>query len=143
VGFGRTAHPARRDAEGEFTSDVFDGAFAVIDYGDGLVARVSNDSTTSMNTATLALHADEISVVANGDYLIDMRLFSVEPDEQSEFELSPSPYARFASVAPNLPPFLSLLDDYVKRIENGGGNAPTFAEAIATQRVLAAIGYEV
>jgi predicted dehydrogenase len=141
AGFGRTAHPLRRDADGEFASDVYDGAFAVIDYGDGLVARVTNDSTTSMSTATIALHADTISVVANGDYLIDMRLFSIEPDEQSEFELSPSPYAKFASVAPHIPPFLSLLDDFAKRIATGGGNAPTFEDGLATQRVLGAIGY--
>jgi predicted dehydrogenase len=142
AGFGRTAHPLRRDAAGEFPSDVFDGAFALIDYGDGLVARVANDSTTSLTTATIALHADAISLVANGDYLIDMRLFSVEPDEQSEFELSPSPYAKFSSVAPNVPPFLSLLDDFAARIATGGGHAPTFGDGLATQRVLAAIGYE-
>jgi predicted dehydrogenase len=94
-----------------------------------------------MKQATLALHTESISVVASGDYLIDMRLFSVEPDEQSEFELSPSPYAKFSSVAPNVPPFLSLLDDFAKRIADGRGNAPTFADGLATQRVLAAIGY--
>jgi len=141
-GFGRTAHPQRRDADGEFSSDVFDGVFAVLDYGDGLVARVTADSTTSMNQATIALHAEEISVVANGEFLIDMRLFSIEPDEQSEFELSPSPYAKYASVAGNLPPFLSLLDDFARRIESGGGDAPTFTDGLATQRVLAALGYD-
>ena len=142
VGFGRTANTERRDAEGTFSSDVFDGTFALLDYGAGLVARVTADATTSMNQCTLALHAESITVVANGEFLIDMRLFSVEPDEQSEFELSPAPYATYASVAPNLPPFLALLDDFAVRIANGGGSAPTFAEGLATQRVLAAIGYE-
>jgi predicted dehydrogenase len=142
AGFGRTAHPDRHDARGPFTSDVFDGAFALLDYGEGLVARVTADGTTSMNQCTLALHAERISVVANGEFLIEMRLFSVEPDEQSEFELAPSPYATYASVAPNLPPFLSLLDDFAVRIATGGGSAPTFAEGLATQRVLAAIGYD-
>jgi predicted dehydrogenase len=142
VGFGRTVHSLRHDAQGEFSSDVFDGAFILLEYGARLTARITNDSTTSMNQCTLALHAEDISVVANGEALIDMRLFSVEPDEQSEFELSPSPYAKYSSVGPNIPPFLSLLDDFAKRIADGGGNAPTFAEALATQRVLAAIGYE-
>jgi predicted dehydrogenase len=141
-GFGRTAHTVRRDADGEFPSDVFDGAFALLDYGAGLVARITADSTTSMNQATIALHAEEISVVATGDFLIDMQLFSVEPDEQSEFTLAPSPNAKYASIAPNLPPFLALLDDFALRIKTGGGNAPTFADGLATQRVLAAIGYE-
>jgi predicted dehydrogenase len=142
VGYGRTVHPLRHDEQGEFSSDVFDGAFALLEYGARLTARITADSTTSMNQCTIALHAEDISVVANGEFLVDMRLFSVEPDEQSEFELSPSPYAKFASVAPNIPPFLSLLDDFAQRIANGGGSAPTFAEALATQRVLAAIGYE-
>jgi predicted dehydrogenase len=141
-GFGRTAHPLRHDAQGEFISDVFDGVFAFIDYGDGLLARITADSTTSMNQCTLALHAEDISVVANGEFLVDMRLFSVEPDEQSEFELSPLPHASSAAIAGNLPPFLALLDDFAKRIAGGGGNAPTFADGLATQRVLAAVGYE-
>jgi predicted dehydrogenase len=142
AGFGRTAHPIRTDDEGEFASDVFDGAFALLDYGAGLVARVTADSTTSMNQTTIALHTETSSIVASGENIIDMRLFSVEPDEQSEFELAPSAYARYASVAPNLPPFLSLLDDYAERIASGGGNAPTFTDGLAVQRILAQIGYE-
>jgi predicted dehydrogenase len=141
-GFGRTAHPLRRDAEGEFSSDVFDGAFVLLDYGDGLAARITADSTTSMNQTTLALHAEDISVVASGEFLIDMRLFSVEPDEQSEFALAPLPDAKYASVAANIPPFLELLDDFARRIATGGGGAPTFEDGLATQRVLAAVGYE-
>ncbi len=140
-GFGRTANPTRSDADGEFSSDVFDGVFALLDYGDGLIARVTVDGTTSMNQATIGLHAEDISVVANGEFLIDMRMFSVEPDEQSELELSASPYAKYSSVAPNLPPFLSLLDDFAQRIETGGGHAPSFAESLETQRVLAALGF--
>ena len=140
-GLGRTAHPERVDSDGTFASDVFDGVFALLDYGAGLVARVTVDSTTSMNQATIALHAEDVSVVAHGEFLIDMRLFSIEPDEQSEFALSASPYAKFSSVAPNLPPFLALLDDFAQRIATGGGAAPTFAEGLETQRVLGAIGY--
>jgi predicted dehydrogenase len=140
-GFGRTANPHRVDAEGAYESDVFDGVFALLDYGDGLIARVTVDGTTSMNQSTIALHAEDISVVANGEFLIDMRMFSIEPDEQSEFELSALSYAKFASVAPNLPPFLALLDDYAQRIATGGGKAPTFSDGLEIQRVLEALGY--
>ncbi len=140
-GLGRTAFADRQDADGAFSSDVFDGVFALIDYGAGLVARITADSTTSMNQTTIGLHGGDMSVVASGEFLIDMRLYSVEPDEQSEFELSPLRYAKYASVAPNLPPFLALLDDFAERIATGGGNAPTFADGLAVQRVLEAIGY--
>ena len=142
TGFGRTAHPLRHDADGAFPSDVFDGIFVLLDYGDGLISRITADSTTSMNQCTLALHAESISVVANGDFLVEMRLFSVEPDDQSEFDLTPLPHAKYSSIAPNVPPFLALLDDFAERIATGGGNAPTFADGLAVQRVLAAIGYE-
>jgi predicted dehydrogenase len=142
AGFGRTVHAQRRDAAGEFTSDVFDGVFAVLDYGGGLAARITADSTTTMNQCSIALHTEDISVVATGESLVDMRLFSVEPEEQSEFELAALPYSKYASVAPNVPPFMTLLDDYARRIATGDGNAPTFADGLAAQRILAAIGYE-
>jgi len=141
IGFSRTAVPLRTDDAGTFENTAADGVFALLDYGDGLVARVSVDATLSMNQATIGLHAEPRTAVASGEWLTTMRLFSVEPDEQSELELRPSPYAKFASIHANVPPFLSLLDDFAKRIETGGGNAPTFAEGLATQRVLLACGY--
>jgi predicted dehydrogenase len=141
IGFSRTAVPKRTDDGGTFESSVADGVFAVLDYGDGLVSRISVDATLSMNQATIGLHAESRTAVASGDWLTTMSLFAIEPDEQSELELRPSPYAKFASIHANVPPFLSLLDDFAQRIENGGGNAPTFAEGLATQRVLLACGY--
>jgi predicted dehydrogenase len=141
-GFGRTVHAQRTHDGAAFTSDVFDGAFAVLDYGAGLAARITADSTTSMNQSTLALHAEDISVVATGEFLIDMRLFAVDPDEQSELELGPLEYAKYASLAPNVPPFMALLDDFARHIRTGTSAVPTFADGLATQRVLAAIGYE-
>jgi len=141
AGFSRTAIPQRTDDAGSFENTAADGVFAVLDYGGGLVARVSVDATLSLNQATLGLHAEHRTAVASGEWLTTMRLYSVEPDESSELELRPSPYARFASVHANIPPFLSLLDDFATRIEGGGGTAPTFAEGLATQRVLQACGY--
>ena len=140
-GLSRTANPTRTDEQGTFLSDVADGAFAVLDYGDGVVARVTADSTLSLNQATIALHTERRTAVASGEFLLDMRLYLVEPDEQSELELAPSPYAKYASIALNVPPFLSLLDDFAERIRGGTSGAPTFEEGLQTQRVLAAIGY--
>ena len=140
-GFSRTANPQRHDAAGAFESDVADGCFALLDYGAGLIARVTVDGTTSLDQTTIALHAEHRTAVCSGAWLTDMQLFSVEPDEQSELELAPSPYAKYSTIAPNVPPFISLLDDFSKRIATGGGAAPTFEEALVTQRVLAAIGY--
>jgi predicted dehydrogenase len=140
-GFGRTVHAQRTHAGGTFTSDVFDGVFAVLDYGDGLAARITADSTTSMNQCTLALHAEDISVVASGEFLIDMRLFAIDPDEQSELELAPLAYAKFASLAPNVPAFMALLDDFARQIGTGTSSVPTFGDGLATQRVLATLGY--
>jgi predicted dehydrogenase len=139
-GLSRTANPNRTDSQGAFTSDVADGTFAVLDYGDGLIARVTAEATVSINQATFALHSEARTAVASGESF-DMRMYMVEPDEQSELELAASPYAKYASAHPNLPPFLSLLDDFSATIATGKGTLPTFDEAVATQRVLAAIGY--
>jgi len=141
IGFSRTAIPERTDDDGTFPSTVADGIFAVLDYGDGLVSRISVDATLSMNQATIGLHAEGRTAVASGEWLTTMNLFAVEPDEQSELELRPSPYAKYASIHANVPAFISLLDDFAKRIETGAGNAPTFADGLATQRVLLACGY--
>jgi len=51
------------------------------------------------------------------------------------------PYAKHAAIVPNLPWFLSLLDDFALRIDTGGGHAPTFADGLEVQRQLEAIGY--
>ena len=70
-----------------------------------------------------------------------MRLFSVDEDETSELDVKPSPYARFSSVDRHVPFIMELLDEFVKQIETGSSAVPTFAEAVATQRVLASIGF--
>lgn len=141
TGLSRTANPKRTDSQGEFTSDVADGTFALLDYGNGLIARVTAEATVSVNQATFALHSETRTTVASGEFLLDMRMYMIEPEEQSELELAPSPYAKYVSVHPNLPPFLSLLDDYAAQIRTGTSGAPTFEDALQTQRVLAATGY--
>jgi predicted dehydrogenase len=51
-------------------------------------------------------------------------------------------YAKYANVFYSIPHFMALLDDFAERIATGGGNCPTFADGLAAQRVLHAIGYE-
>ena len=140
-GLLRTANPRRTDAEGTFESTVADGAFAYADYGDGLVARVSNDSTTVVDSTTVTVHGERRSGIANGTFFHDLRLFTMAPDEQDELELKESPYAKHAVVHGNLPMFLPLLDAFAAAIDLGTPGVPTFADGLVAQRSLEAIGY--
>lgn len=141
TGYLRTANPQRKDAQGTFTSTVDDGCWALIDYGDGLLARVSVDATTPVESFTLAAHGENRTAVASGTDFDDMRLFSVDEDETNELDVKPSPYARFASVDRHVPFIMELLDEFANQIRTGTSAVPTFADALATQRVLASIGY--
>lgn len=141
TGYLRTANPQRRDAQGIFTSTVDDGCWALVDYGDGLVARLSVDATAAVHSFTLAAHAENRTAVASGTGFDDMRLFSVDDEETSELDVKPSPYARYASVDKHVPFIMELLDEFVKQIRTGSSAVPTFAEAVQTQRVLASVGY--
>jgi predicted dehydrogenase len=141
VGFLRTANPERRDAKGPFTTDVDDGAFALFDYGDGVVGRLSVDATIAVDSFTLAAHAENRTAVASGPNAVEQHLFSVDENETAELQCKPSPYARFASVGANVPLLMELYDAFVTQIETGSSTLPTFAEAVETQRALAAIGY--
>lgn len=143
-GFLRTANPLRRDDAGAFTSDVADGCFALLDYGDGLIGRLTVDHTTVIEQTTLAIHGENRTAVASGPFFVDMSLFIVEAEESDEFQLAVSPYEKFGVVHGNLPPFLSLLDAFADRIANpeGGEFLPSFHDGLAAQRTLAALGFE-
>lgn len=141
AGFCRTANPQREDAAGSFTSDVADGMFALIDFGEGLVARISLDATTVLRSATLAVHGEERTAVAAGESLLLETMFTVDEDETSELQLAASPYAKFGAAHPNLPPFLSLLDQFAAAIEGKPNTLPTFEDGLVVQRVLAELGY--
>lgn len=141
VGMLRTANPKRTDARGEFTSNVDDGAFALLDYGDGVIGRLSSDVTTTVESFTIAVHAENRTAVASGANIAEMRLFSIEGDETDELDCKASPYAKFQSINPNVPLLMELYDEWVKQIETGVSALPTFEEALATQRVLASVGY--
>jgi predicted dehydrogenase len=141
TGYLRTANPQRKDSQGTFTSTVDDGCWALLDYGDGLVARVSVDATTPVESFTLAAHGENRTAVASGTDFDDMRLFSVDEEETNELDVKPSPYARFAPVDRHVPFIMELLDEFVKQIRTGNSAVPTFEEAVITQQVLASIGY--
>jgi len=142
TGMLRTANPSRTDAAGTFAIDVDDGAFALLDYGDGLIGRLTVDGTARVSQFTLAVHAENRTAVASGTGMQDMRLFSVDEEETNELDCKPSPYARFAAVHDHVPLLMELYDAWIAKIETGTSPLlPTFAEAVETQRVLAAIGY--
>ena len=140
-GFLRTANRTRRDDTGEFVSAVDDGCFALLDYGDGLVARLTTDATEIVESFTFAVHAENRTAVASGPNAMDNTLYSIDADETNELQCKPSPYARFASVLANVPYLMELYDEFVKQIETGESALPTFQDGLETQRVLAAIGY--
>ncbi|MGA8534339.1 MAG: Gfo/Idh/MocA family oxidoreductase [Candidatus Tumulicola sp.] len=142
TGIVRTANLQRRDDAGEFASGVDDGAFALLDYGDGLVARLTADATTSVDSYTCAVHGEDRTAVASGPSIIDVTLYTIDADETNELQCKPSPYAAFASINDNVPLLMELYDEFVKKIEGKDASLPTFEEALATQRVLESIGYD-
>lgn len=140
-GFLRTANPERIAPDGErFTSSAADGAFAYVDYGDGLVARCANDSTTVVESTTVAAHGETRSAVANGTFFHDLSVFAIAEDEQDELQIAPSPYAKHEAVHGNLPFFLPLLDAFAERIDLGTPGVPSFGDGLTVQRQLNAIG---
>lgn len=142
TGYLRTANPQRHDKDGNgFTSTVDDGAFALLDYGDGLIARLTVDGTAAVDSLTIAVHAENRTAVASGSDLWAMRLFSVDEEETSELDCKTSPYEKFRAIDQHVPLIMQLLDEFVKQIETGTSTVPTFAEAASTQRVLESIGF--
>jgi predicted dehydrogenase len=143
AGFIRTANPQRMAPDGStYTMTSSDGCFAVAQLAGGIAARMTVDGTLSINQVTIAAHAEGRTAVASGAGLGEGTLFVIEGDESSEYELAPMKYAKYVNVASSVPHFMALLDDFAIRIATGGGNAPTFADGLAAQRVLSAIGYE-
>lgn len=143
-GFLRTANPLRNAPDGStYPSNVSDGCYALAELGGGAVARMTIDGTMSMDQSTVAVHGEGRTAVATGGALTDLSLIVVDGDDSSEYELKPMRYAKYANIFYSIPHFMALLDDFVVRIETGGGNCPTFADGLAAQRILSTIGYEV
>lgn len=142
MGFRRTANPARNDENGGFTSTVDDGAFAVVEYGGGLAARLAVDATTAVESYTCAVHGEKRTAVASGPNILELTLYTVDAQTTDELECKPSPYARFASINANVPPLMELYDEFAKALDGASNALPSFEESLRTQEVLAAIGYE-
>jgi hypothetical protein len=143
LGFHRRANTERLDEDGSFQSDVDDAGFALIEYADGLVARVTADATTAVESYTCAVHGEKRTAVASGPWILDLSLYAVDSDRTEELQCKPSPYAPFEGISPDVPPLMELYDEFVKKIEGEPNALPSFEEALRTQEVLAAIGYEV
>ncbi len=141
VGLSRTANVERTHEGSRFTSEVDDGAFALIDYGEGLVARVTVDGTRAVEAATLAAHGELQTAVVSGESMLGGAMYVADTDETSELTLKPEAYATLAGVHPNVPAFVALLDEFAKALEGKPADIATFADGVATQRVLEAVGY--
>ncbi|MGH7756122.1 MAG: Gfo/Idh/MocA family protein, partial [Vulcanimicrobiaceae bacterium] len=141
TGIERTANPQRSAGGESFSSDVADGAFAILDFGEGLVARLGADGTRVVESALVAVHGEMRTAVTSGPRITAMRTFTVDEDETSELEIKPSAHANLAAAHPNLPAFVDLLDQFVRALDGEPAEIPTFADGVATQRALAAIGY--
>jgi predicted dehydrogenase len=143
-GFERTANPTRRSGNGTFSSNVADGAFALLDFGDGLVARLSTDATRPVESATIAIHGETRTVVAAGPNPTQATTYTIDDEETAELELRASPHAKL-SAAPgaqrNLPAFVDLLDRFADALDGKPAELPTFDDGLLTQEVLAKIGY--
>jgi len=140
-GLRRTANAQREDDRGPFQSTVDDGAFALVDYGNGFVARLTADGTTAVDSYTCALHGEQRTAVASGPTLTELALYTVDAGQTDELTCKPSPYSAFETLGANVPLLMELYDELVKSIEGKANALPSFEEALATQKALAAVGY--
>jgi predicted dehydrogenase len=141
TGFMRTANPQRHYKGETFTTEIGDGVFALLDYGDGLVGRITCDCTVAHSSHLLAVHGEKATAVASGPSIPQTTTFVVDENETSELELRPSPYAKFSAVNVSVPLFMELLDELAKALDGKPAAIPTLEDGLATQRVLEAIGY--
>jgi predicted dehydrogenase len=141
LGFHRRANEERADEQGAFRSSVDDAGFALIEYGDGLVARLTADGTTAVESYVCAVHGEKRTAVASGPNILELTLYAVDGDRTEELECKPSPYAAFARISRDVPPLMELYDEFVNKIEAKPNALPSFEDALQTQESLAAIGY--
>src|SRR5581483_12276484 len=132
TGFLRIANPERHDERGSFASDVDDGAFALLDYGDGLVARLAVDATTAVESFTCAAHGERRTAVASGPGITELTLYTVDGSGTDELACKASPYARHLPLHSHVPYLMELYDELAKAIDGKPNALPTFAEALVT-----------
>lgn len=141
LGFARTANPERNDEEGAFSSSADDGAFALLEYRDGIAARLTADATAAVESYTCAAHGELRTAVAAGRNITDLMLYAVDREQTDELACRLAPYQRFAQINENVPLLMELYDEFAKAIAGRSNVLPSFDEALVTQEVLAAIGY--
>lgn len=142
-GFMRIANPTRTAPDGStYPSSVSDGCFAVADLGNGIAARMTADSTAYLEQSTITVRAEGRAMVATGAALTDLALAMHDGDKVAAVDLAPHKYAEYANAGPAIPHVLALLDDFAEALAGKASNVPTFADGLAVQRVLHAIGYE-
>jgi predicted dehydrogenase len=141
VGFHRRANTERLDERGSFQSDVDDAGFGLVEYEGGLVARLTADATTAVESYACAVHGEKRTAVASGPTILDITLYAVDGERTEELQCKPSPYRTFERISPDVPPLMELYDEFVKKIEGAPNGLPSFQEAVRTQEALAAIGY--
>jgi predicted dehydrogenase len=140
-GLLRTANPQRHDEEGTFTSDVDDGAAAVMLYEGGAFARVCADGTTAVESLTIAVHGERRTAVASGPSFDELSLYAVSDTETEELTCTLPVYAKWAELGANVPPLMELYDQFARAIDSEEHALPTFQDGLTTQGVLAAVGY--
>jgi predicted dehydrogenase len=143
-GFIRTANPVRKDPTGgTYPMMASDGAFALEDLGEGLVARVSVDATAAGEFSRVELRGETLTAIATGPALNDLTITVDDGSGPQPLALEPPLYTEPAGTPPNVLLFLGLLDDFARRIAGEKAPGATFADGLASQRVLDAIGYGV
>jgi predicted dehydrogenase len=141
-GMLRTANPDRLAPDGTpYTNTASDGAFAIVDLGDGLVGRISADGTRSLNRCVYALAGETFRLVATGADMLDLKIVLHDAAHAVEIPADPARHPEAADVRPNVRLFLSLLDEFARLVGGHDHHCPTFADGLAVQRVLDAIGY--
>jgi predicted dehydrogenase len=139
-GFLRTANPQRTAPDGStYSSDVADGCYAVAELANGVAARMTVDATVPIDHSTVAIYAEGVRAVASGAALTDLDVLMVDGKDE---RLTPLKYAAHAKVFPTVPHVMALLDDFADLLAGKPSSVPTFADGVAVQRVLNAIGYE-
>jgi len=141
-GFSRTANAERHDTQGAFRSDVADGMFAVLDFGDGLAGRIALDATNVVNSSTLAVYGEDRTAAATGEGAAWAKVYTVDDKETSELQLASSRYDHLKAAQANVPLFALLLDQFAAAIDRKPNTLPTFEAGLIVQRVMKAVGYE-
>jgi len=70
-----------------------------------------------------------------------MKIVLTDATHAIEIPADPARHPEASEVRPNVRLFLSLLDEFARLIRGHDHHCPTFADGLAVQRVLDAIGY--